>query len=384
MRQIGRAEDDRRPTQMLRRLLEVRGHDARRPLSSARVRRVHATVMSALNTAVRRRKIAHNPATHVELESGRAPKPLVWTRERVGQWQRTGQRPSAVMVWTPEQTGAFLDFAAEDRLYPLWHLIAYRGLRRGETVRLPWADVDLDPAVIMIREAKSEAGERTLSLDALTVGVLRAHHEAQVEERKQWGDAWVDSGRVFTKEDGEPLNADSVSQRFDRLVARYEKIRHEHESVNQGTSEPPSPAELAARHRTSERTIHLALDSGPLPPIRLHDLRHGAATLALAAGVAMKVVSEQLGHASLQITGDIYTSVLPELAHAAAEAVARLVPRSAAVRTDVPTSCPPEDKSDGRADSRQGESAGQSQFGRWGGRDSNPRPEDYESPALTG
>lgn len=63
-----------------------------------------------------------------------------------------------------------------------------------------------------------------------------------------------------------------------------------------------------------------------LPPIRLHDLRHGAATLALAGGVDMKVVSEMLGHSSIKITSDTYTSVLPEIAKDAAEAAARLVP----------------------------------------------------------
>lgn len=63
-----------------------------------------------------------------------------------------------------------------------------------------------------------------------------------------------------------------------------------------------------------------------LPPIRLHDLRHGAATLALAGGVDMKVVSEMLGHSSIKITSDTYTSVLPEIAKDAAEAAAKLVP----------------------------------------------------------
>ncbi|WP_285635364.1 tyrosine-type recombinase/integrase [Lentzea sp. NBRC 102530] len=64
-----------------------------------------------------------------------------------------------------------------------------------------------------------------------------------------------------------------------------------------------------------------------LPPIRLHDLRHGAATLALAGGADMKTVQEMLGHSSITITSDIYTSVLPEVAHRAAEAAAKLVPR---------------------------------------------------------
>jgi integrase len=62
-----------------------------------------------------------------------------------------------------------------------------------------------------------------------------------------------------------------------------------------------------------------------LPPIRLHDLRHFAATLALAAGVDIKVVQEQLGHSSRAITSDTYTTVLPEVARAAAEATARLM-----------------------------------------------------------
>ena len=70
-----------------------------------------------------------------------------------------------------------------------------------------------------------------------------------------------------------------------------------------------------------------------LPPIRLHDLRHGAATIALAAGTEMKVVQEMLGHSSISLTSDTYTSVLPELAREAAEAAARLVPRQRSKRT---------------------------------------------------
>jgi integrase len=71
----------------------------------------------------------------------------------------------------------------------------------------------------------------------------------------------------------------------------------------------------------------LAKDAG-LPPIRLHDLRHGAATLALAGGADLKTESEMLGHSPITITADTYASELPEVAHRAAEAAARLVPRS--------------------------------------------------------
>jgi len=111
MREIGRPMDGR-ASPLLARLLEARTDtpQARRPLSPARIRRVHATLMSALNDAVKRGKISRNPAEHVELETGRAPKALAWTAPRVEAWLRDGKRPSPVMVWTPEQAGVFLDF----------------------------------------------------------------------------------------------------------------------------------------------------------------------------------------------------------------------------------------------------------------------------------
>jgi site-specific recombinase XerD len=114
--------------------------------------------MSALSTAVKRRKITVNPGEHVELPSGRADRPLVWTEHRVEAWQRTGQRPAASMVWTPEHAGAFLDFAAGDDLYALWHVIAFRGLRRSEAVGLPSSDVDLDRRTLTVRETRVQVG----------------------------------------------------------------------------------------------------------------------------------------------------------------------------------------------------------------------------------
>lgn len=139
---------------------------------------------------------------------------------------------------------------------------------------------------------KSDAGDRDVALDAVTIGILRRHRLRQQKARLEAGEAWVESGRVFTRENGAWIEPDWLSDHFDRLVQR----------------------------------------SG-LPPIRLHDLRHGAATLALAAGVDMKVVQEMLGHSSYTLTSDTYTSVLPEVAREAAEAAARLVPRRKGRRT---------------------------------------------------
>jgi len=137
-----------------------------------------------------------------------------------------------------------------------------------------------------IGEPKSDSGVRTVTLDDATVAVLQDWRSAQADGRHTWPGEWQDSGLVFTREDGSQLHPDMASSAFERIGR-----------------------------------------AAGLPPIRLHDLRHTAASLALQAGVPLKVVSEQLGHSSLAITADTYTSVLPAVARASAEAVASLVPR---------------------------------------------------------
>lgn len=296
--------------------IEATNVDRERPVGKATVQRIRATLRAALSAAVRQQRIRVNPAAFVELPSGDRPRPLVWTVERVAQWQRerdrlateakeTGAplrvpvRPSPVMVWTPQQTGQFLDGAADDRLYALYHLIAFRGLRRGEAVGAAWTDLDLDAGLLHVRSQivqlgwatetgapKSDAGERVVPLDDETVIVLRAHRARQLEERMAWGPAWTDSGLVFTKEDGSPLHPAYVTSHFE----------------------------------------HLASKAG-LPPIRLHDLRHGAASLTYLATKDLKAVQALLGHSQFSITADTYTSLFAEAEREAAEAVARLVPR---------------------------------------------------------
>jgi integrase len=116
--------------------------------------RILATLRKALNDAIRRDKILYrNEALLVELPTAKRPKAMVWTHERVTTWQRTGVTPGPVMVWTPAQTGSFLDHAhaVDDRLYALYHLIVFTGLRRGEVCGVHWDDVDLDAKTLTVR-----------------------------------------------------------------------------------------------------------------------------------------------------------------------------------------------------------------------------------------
>ncbi|MEV4720529.1 hypothetical protein AB0J94_25280 [Micromonospora noduli] len=129
----------------------VRGLRTTKPASMHRIR---ATLRKALNDAIRRgnnRLIDFNPAAHIELPSGVRPKARAWTTKAVQRCRDIGERPSPVMVWTPQQAGAFLDHAEEHdiALYPLFALI-HRGLRRGEAVGLTDIAVDLDNSLISV------------------------------------------------------------------------------------------------------------------------------------------------------------------------------------------------------------------------------------------
>jgi integrase len=179
----------------------------------------------------------------------------------------------------------------------LWLLIATTGMRRGEALGLTWRDVDLEAGRLSVTRTllqvagrvghstpKTDKGPRSIALDAGTVAVLKAHRKAQAAERLALGPAYVDTGLVFCREDGEPIKPDTVSQFFRR---RQQQLK--------------------------------------LPPLSPHGLRHTHASLALAAGVNPKVVSERLGHASVAFTLDTYSHAMPSLQEDAAERVAALI-----------------------------------------------------------
>ncbi|WP_238447155.1 site-specific integrase [Micromonospora sp. 4G55] len=223
----------------------------------------------------------------------------MWTEARVAEWKASGERPT-IAVWTPTQLASFLDYVHDDSLFALWWLIALRGLRRGEAAGLRWTEVDLHTGQLsVVRQRttagydvhegppKSQASRRSVALDQHTVRVLRQHRERQRERRQartDVGKVGHNSGYVFTSPDGLPIHPGYLTQRLRLLVGR-----------------------------------------AGLPPIRLHDLRHGAATLAHAAGADLKTVQDQLGHATIHLTADTYTIVLPDTQRQAAEATARLV-----------------------------------------------------------
>jgi integrase len=165
------------------------------------------------------------------------------------------------------------------------------GMRRGEILALRWSDLDAGYAVAHVRRSLQTTGERLLfeepktrrsrravALPSFLVPYLTRHREAQAARRQRCS-SWVDLDLLIDAGDGSPVNPDTMSSRWNRFLKR----------------------------------------SG-LPVVRFHDLRHAHATLMLLQGVHPKVVSERLGHASVGITLDIYSHVLPNMQTEAARA----------------------------------------------------------------
>ncbi|WP_438478995.1 site-specific integrase [Streptomyces asiaticus] len=264
---------------------------------------IRRTLRAALNAAIARQLITFNPAAHVEMASGKRPKGLLWTDERVARWRETGEKPSPVMVWTPAQLGAFLDAAEADRLYAFFHLVAHHGLRRGEGVGQGWADVSYEGKLITVSkeivvdgwtpietDPKTDDSASVVRIDSGTVQVLKAHRVRQLAERDARiaaGKSWTDTGKVFTQEDGTWLHPETVSEAFRRIVAQAD-----------------------------------------LPPINLRDLRHGAAALVKAGGGDLHDAKVKLRHSTIVLTSDTYMALFEEAEDELTEKAAAVVPRA--------------------------------------------------------
>ncbi|MDA8297427.1 MAG: tyrosine-type recombinase/integrase [Actinomycetota bacterium] len=201
------------------------------------------------------------------------------------------QRPPT--TWDEGTARAFLAATRDDRLAALWALALTRGLRRGELAGLRWSAVDLAAGTLTVTHTlvmvdghvqestpKTRAGRRSVPLDDGLVSLLTAHRKAQGAERLRAGLGKDERGYVFTNELGDPLSPDWVSERFEVLVK-----------------------------------------AAGLPRIRLHDTRHTAASLMIAAGVPAKVVQEMLGHSHVSITLALYAHVTPAMGREAGAAL---------------------------------------------------------------
>jgi integrase len=191
-----------------------------------------------------------------------------------------------------KQSERFVEAAKGDRFYALYVLGLTTGMREGELLALHWQDIDFAKGTLRVRlgvqedrtnghrgrfildEPKTDYSKRTIMLSQMALEALQEHQVRQQEERAAVGDAW-DSSRdlVFPNTIGTLMIPDNLTKRSFKSI----------------------------------------LKRADLPDIRLHDIRHTAATLLLSHNVNIKVVSEMLGHADIATTLRIYGHVLPTM-----------------------------------------------------------------------
>ena len=261
------------------------GRRSGRPLSPRTVAYIHVILHRAFRDAIRWDRLVRNPA-----DSADPPRP--------GKTHRSTMR-----TWSADDLATFLTATAGHRLSAAWWVLATTGMRRGEVLGLSWEAVDLDAGMLSIRrtlvttqarragdpgmawsEPKTDKGWRTVALDDATVATLRAHRARQLQERLAAGAEYDDHTLVFCTVLGKPIHPKTLSWYFGQAVT-----------------------------------------AAGLPQIRLHDLRHTHATLALKAGVHPRVVQERLGHANVGVTLDTYSHVSMPMQAEAARLVAGLI-----------------------------------------------------------
>ena len=251
-------------------------------LAPATIRQVHAVLRGALGQAVKWEWLDGNAAARA------TPPPL--------------RRPT-LRAPEPFEVLALLDAAeAVDPAFATFlRLAVVTGARRGELCALRWHDVDLDLGVVTIARSMAEGkggrlvekmtkthAERRVGVDGDTVGVMRVHRQQADEVADAVGIRLSTSAFVFTRQvDGSvPLHPNDATGAFRRLCVQLD-----------------------------------------IEGVRLHDLRHFAATRLLAAGLPVRQVSGRLGHAHASTTLNFYAHAVAELDAVAAEVLARLLRR---------------------------------------------------------
>jgi integrase len=250
--------------------------DGKGGLSPRSVRAIHVTAHKALRDAVKDNLLVRNPTDDAAVPA---------------------KVRSATPSWTAEQVTKFLASVQGKPLHPAFLTLATTGLRRSELLGLRWADIDLEAGTLAVRqvvsldrykpflaEPKTPRSRRVIALDPGTVKTLKSHRKVQNEGRLLAGQTWQDRDLVFAAPDGGILHPQTLSGAFERAV-----------------------------------------EAAGLPPIGIHGLRHSSASLGLAAGVPLVIMSERLGHSSTAITGDVYSHSLPSQHQAAADQVAGLI-----------------------------------------------------------
>jgi integrase len=249
------------------RKVDIQAHlsDLAARVSPRTVRYVAAILKAALGQAVEWDMIVRNPATGVTLPRG--------TR-------------SEMRALSAEEAQRLLSAAEGTRFAAFWTLLLTSGLRPGEALALRWSD--FDGSAIRVQRALGSrkrvddtktSRSRVVPLPPIAIRSLQQHRALQAEARLKAGSSWVDHGLMFTTEAGGPLTLRNVTRRhFEPLLAKAK-----------------------------------------LPHIRVYDLRHSHATLLLAQNVHPKLMSERLGHATVRLTLDTYSHVLPGMQSAVAD-----------------------------------------------------------------
>ena len=183
-------------------------------------------------------------------------------------------------VWTTEEVSTFLKVAESDPLYSLFYVMLTLGLRRGEALGLSWKHVNFTQGSVSIKQSlvanvkdgsvklkkvKTPSSRCTLYLPQDVLTLLKVHKDRQAEQKQYLGEAWTDNGLVFTTSIGTPIYPGNALRSLRRLC-----------------------------------------DDAEVTKIRLHDLRHTYASLALQRGTPVELVSERLGHARVDITLNTY------------------------------------------------------------------------------